>query len=314
MTTDNERQRFNVVMSAIVCLMIAVNLLFSYLFHYGGELRKIVFLPLAVGFTFACTLPALLICWEWKRKWFPMALDIGIIVAWSAAVWMLGAQMVQIAARAPFPLVDEKLAQVDSYFIQTATIVHWVEHSLWAHKSSVIAYRLLSPMAVFALFVPILIGRPDVSRRYVVSVSLSILLMLAVFAFCPAVGPWATEGFVGTKAQVSVGQYLTAVKGGNASGMEEQGDIVAFPSFHVILAVLAAVALRSVSGVRYLAVAVAVGICLSTATTGWHYVVDIAAGLGVAGTCHYLAAALLCRRENAQKLGSSSLTAEHIVT
>ena len=93
MTTDNERQRFNVVMSAIVCLMIAVNLLFSYLFHYGGELRKIVFLPLAVGFTFACTLPALLICWEWKRKWFPMALDIGIIVAWSAAVWMLGAQI-----------------------------------------------------------------------------------------------------------------------------------------------------------------------------------------------------------------------------
>ena len=51
-------------------------------------------------------------------------------------------------------------------------------------------------MAVFALFVPILIGRPDVSRRYVVSVSLSILTDARGFRFAdlPS-GPWATEEF-----------------------------------------------------------------------------------------------------------------------
>ena len=48
------------------------------------------------------------------------------------------------------------------------------------------------------------------------------------------------EEFVASRAQASVGQYLMAVKSGHTGGIEEQGDIVAFPSFHVILAVLAA--------------------------------------------------------------------------
>ncbi len=212
---DSERARFNAVMSAIVCLMVFVNVLFAYLFHYGGELRNILYAPLAVGFICACTTPALLVCWEWKRKWFPMSLDISLISAWSTAVWVFGSQMVQIAARAPFPLVDKKLAHMDSYLIQTATIVHWVEYSPWGYKASMTAYRLLPAMAVLALFIPILTSRPDISRRYVVSVSLSIVLMLVIFAFRPAVGPWATEDFVATKAQVSVGQYLNGNQGGN---------------------------------------------------------------------------------------------------
>ena len=294
--------------------MIVVNLLFSYVFHYDGEVQRILYVPLAVGFVFACSTPGLIICWEWNRRWFPMWLDIGLISAWSTAVWTLGTQMVQVAARAPFPLVDEKLAHIDGYFIRTATIVHWVEHSPWLHKASLSAYRLLPFMALIALFLPILMARPDVSRRYVLSVSLSILLMLAVFAFRPAAGPWTAEDFVATKAQISVGKYLTSIKSGLTSGMEQQSDIVAFPSFHVILAVLAAVALCSVTGLRYLAIVAAIGICLSTATTGWHYLVDIIAGLGVAGTCHSLAVAILWQRKNTEDLGSSALTAEHIVT
>jgi membrane-associated phospholipid phosphatase len=302
-------------MLVIVSLMVILNLLFAYVFAYPPQLRKTLNMPLAIGFVFALTTPSLLVCREWKRKWFPLSLDIALISVWSAAVWIVGAQMVQVAARAPFPLVDAKLAHLDGFLIQTATVVQWAQRYPWLHKASLFSYRLLSPMAVAALFVPVLVRRTDVARRYVLSVSISILTMLAVFAFQPAAGPWTVEDFPASKAQVSVQHYLLAVKSGNSNGIEEQGDIVAFPSFHVILAVLAGLSLFNVKGLRYVSLAVATAICLSTATTGWHYVVDIIAGLAIAVTCHYLALALLRRRQTrvTAKPASDNVGSDHNV-
>jgi membrane-associated phospholipid phosphatase len=63
--------------------------------------------------------------------------------------------------------------------------------------------------------------------------------------------------------------------------MEDAG-IVAFPSFHVLLAILTAVALSAIRWLRAPAWAMAVLVGLSTLTTGWHYLVDVIGGIVLA--------------------------------
>jgi hypothetical protein len=65
--------------------------------------------------------------------------------------------------------------------------------------------------------------------------------------------------------------------------------IVSFPSFHVILAVLSAVALNGVPRVRRWAWALATLTSISTITTGWHYGVDVLGGLAVSLAASWIA-------------------------
>jgi membrane-associated phospholipid phosphatase len=55
--------------------------------------------------------------------------------------------------------------------------------------------------------------------------------------------------------------------------------IVSFPSFHVVLALLSAMALGTIRSLRVWVWALAGLICISAVTTGWHYGVDILGGM-----------------------------------
>jgi membrane-associated phospholipid phosphatase len=61
-----------------------------------------------------------------------------------------------------------------------------------------------------------------------------------------------------------------------------QAGIVSFPSYHVVLANLSALALSSVRRLRAVAWLLAALVCVSTVLTGWHYGVDVLGGLLVA--------------------------------
>jgi membrane-associated phospholipid phosphatase len=63
-------------------------------------------------------------------------------------------------------------------------------------------------------------------------------------------------------------------------------SLIAFPSFHVIMAVLSAVALWSVRRARIPAAVLCGLIVCSTVATGWHYVVDVLAGIVFAALAH----------------------------
>lgn len=58
--------------------------------------------------------------------------------------------------------------------------------------------------------------------------------------------------------------------------------IVSFPSFHVALALLSAVALGLIRRLRVLAWILTVLVCISTIAAGWHYGIDVLGGIGVA--------------------------------
>jgi membrane-associated phospholipid phosphatase len=62
----------------------------------------------------------------------------------------------------------------------------------------------------------------------------------------------------------------------------QKAGIVSFPSYHVELAILSAMALSSIRCLRAPAWVLAALVCVSTVLTGWHYGVDVLGGLAVA--------------------------------
>ena len=63
--------------------------------------------------------------------------------------------------------------------------------------------------------------------------------------------------------------------------LSDVNGLLSFPSFHTILAVLAAAALWSVPDLCWLTSVWAALIVVSTVTTGWHFIIDVLAGFVV---------------------------------
>jgi hypothetical protein len=79
------------------------------------------------------------------------------------------------------------------------------------------------------------------------------------------IGPWAGYHFTGAATQHACEASIIARRSG---GTTINGGIVCFPSFHVIWAILAAVALWRVKGLRTAASVAAALVVASTVTTG----------------------------------------------
>jgi membrane-associated phospholipid phosphatase len=133
-----------------------------------------------------------------------------------------------------------------------------------------------------AILVPPFFGQRLASRRYIVAVVTATIFTSVLFALWPACGPWTTESLRPTAEQAAVTARLLALKSSAPAVLDLQHTaIVSFPSFHVILAVLSAIALHRVPRVRRWACALAALTSLSTITTGWHYGFDLLGGLAV---------------------------------
>src|SRR5215469_5495259 len=72
---------------------------------------------------------------------------------------------------------------------------------------------------------------------------------------------------------------IHTLRRGSLSHGDLFGGIVCLPSFHVFWAVISAHALQPFRLLRYPAILLACLIAISTMTTGWHYGVDVIAGL-----------------------------------
>ena len=269
-------------MGAIVALLITADLLLAKIVHYSGVAKKIIAIPVVLSVFAMGALPFVVIGWECRRKRFGTLVDLVSTAAWVLAVWILIGPLVQIAARSPTPLVDATLARIDRQTIQTVTVVRWLQDFPRLRVASQASYDLLWPLAITALFLPTLCGHARDVRHYLLATSISILLTLGLFALWPAIGPWTIEAFQPGRMQAQTGLYLSAVKMHTVYSGPELPGIVAFPSFHVILAILATRALWGIRKLRAFNAALCVAICISTVATGWHYLIDVFAGIAVA--------------------------------
>jgi membrane-associated phospholipid phosphatase len=186
--------------------------------------------------------------------------------------------------RVPGALKDAQLAAVDRFFhFQTAEVVHLVDRFPALNHAMTLIYASLAVFAVLAIFVPVFAGQRATPRKLVLRVTFAGLATAALFAVVPAAGPWTTEDIRPSREQAQISDCLTRMKAPGAMDIATaNGGIVAFPSFHVILAVLSACALGSVRFLRIPSWILCTLICISTMTTGWHYGIDVLGGIVVA--------------------------------
>jgi len=201
-----------------------------------------------------------------------------------------------LVARVPGGLHDGALASADRALgLPAASIVAWAAHRPWLQHALTISYDSLIWLSFLALVVPPLLSQHDESDELLVGLALCIGASLMVLAAFPAIGPWACEGVPPSGAQAATGRMLLALKAGSPVTLDFSAPepIVSVPSWHTILAVLSAAALRRVPVGRAMAAAWAAVIVLSTLTTGWHYLMDVIAGVAVALGARWLSARIV---------------------
>jgi membrane-associated phospholipid phosphatase len=237
----------------------------------------------------------LFICWFFcLLRPLPRLIDSVELSIWAVLLNNVLSALILIAGRSPRPLVDRELCMIDGKMhFSTAFFVHLAAHSLAAQIVSVLSYPAIYPLVLVALLALPFFGYTHAARRFVLGTTVSVMLTAALFALWPAAGPWVTENIAPTKEQIDITAYLIHLKSNAPLEVNLQdAAIISFPSFHVALAILSAVALGSFRRLRLWMGILTVLVCLSTITTGWHYGIDVLGGLAVAAVSIALAGLL----------------------
>ncbi len=283
MYTLDPMKRFNRLMAWISTAMILTVIV----------LLPIAHLHLAI---FLVTLPApfligVVAVWAHVVS-FPRLRDSMLLCFWGLLITVCIGSLVWVAARTPFPLIDLKLAGIDHALgFETSAAVAWAAHHALVAKVLDFIYVSMIPFSLLALVVCVLEGKREPAQRLVIAFTLAAITTTAVFAFLPAAGPWTVYHYAAIPEQALVQKMLPLLK---ATGPLHQSlqhcGLVAFPSFHVAQCILTAIAFWHSRWLRYPAAIFAALMCVSTVTTGWHYVIDVIAGAAVAVISQILAA------------------------
>ncbi|MGO8759814.1 MAG: phosphatase PAP2 family protein [Terracidiphilus sp.] len=273
---DKSARRFRLLMAALAAALIVFDLVAARLSHLGSN-------SYFLGPAYSLLLLALAL---WYCRWRPLprvadACELGIC---AVLFTNLLSVLIQVAGRSPQPLIDRDLMGLDArVHFETVSLVLLAARTAALRIPLAISYALTGPLVIVALLLPPLRGFVNASRRYVLGIVLAAILTAAAFAVWPAAGPWTTEGYAPTKEQAAVTAYIGRLKSPGPATLDmDDSGIVAFPSFHALLAILTAVALGSIRWLRIPAWALTVLVCISTLTTGWHYLVDVAGGIVLA--------------------------------
>lgn len=221
-------------------------------------------------------------CWYVKAD---KLLQSSVLILWTALLSSLLRFPIYIADRSPVALQDAMLARIDHWMgLDIPLVLASVAHHPHIAALLNLSYKALIPMITAAVFLPALTWKFKAAKEYLVATIVSIVLGGALFAIVPAIGPWATYHFPPSVAQQQCQQFLLYLHSDtfHIIKISQTAGVICFPSFHVVFAVLAAVALWSIRPLRIPAMALAILITVSTVTTGWHYVIDVIGGLALA--------------------------------
>ena len=197
-----------------------------------------------------------------------------------------------LGVRAGFPLIDSWLHGADR-----ALGFDWMAHVAWVNghpalaRTLFISYALIMAMLLYVLFALML--RRDFARlrEFVIVLFFCMLTVDVISVFLPAAGAYAhlhPPASVIGNMPADAGRYwlhdFMALRNGSMHSVElaRMTGLIAFPSFHTIMALLTTWALRGQRGFWPIAVVNAFSL-VSTISIGGHYLTDVIGGMIVLG-------------------------------
>jgi hypothetical protein len=231
-------------------------------------------------------LATLFLCaWYFVRRGDQKGYHLLLIAFWMALATNLHLLPMFVAGRADAHLADATLARWDRAFgLEVTQIIALSRHYPAVDHALGVVYRSLMLLIAAAVILTPLTGRVVAAMETIVACVISISLAFPAFAMLQARGPWRFYGYAPLINQDGFEAQFDALKS-KAWYFVDFGykeGIICFPSYHTILAVLAAVALSRIPYLGWIAKVWAALIVVSTLTTGSHYVVDVLAGLAIA--------------------------------
>jgi hypothetical protein len=244
-------------------------------------------MPLGVILAGPAACFALCAYYTWVRK-EPKIAQVALYVGLWLFYPAFGAQLTYLATTANFPLQDGRFAALDGAlgfdWMGWARFV--LAHPLFkAVGDAAYASCFWQPLAAIFIFAGW--GPKGRNGEFLTSVILGLLLTVAISIVLPTIGPADSQHIRAT------GQIVEALRNGFKGPYTFIG-IIAFPSFHTVMAILFTVSFR---GHRWLMAGFGLLNLLMLSAVpfqGDHYLVDMIAGAAIAGVA-FVAARLLCR-------------------
>jgi len=220
----------------------------------------------------------------------PAIREIGIYLGFWFFYPLFAAQLSYIATRTHFPLQDALFMRLDGAlgFTWGGWVEFWLAHPLllavqqFAYDSSYWQPLLYVPF--FALFAPR--GR---NGEFLTAILLGLTATILVYTVLPSLGP---ADMAGLKAPS--GEIIRTLRTGS-SGPYPYFGIIAFPSFHTVMALLFIAAHRGNPVTFPLVLAFNLVMLTAIPYSGDHYLTDMIAG-GVIALGAFAAARLYYRR------------------
>lgn len=263
---------------AIACVLLAVN---SFVFKYTG----ISYFPRECWWLGFVALDFALFGFIVREK-SPYASFVALNLSFYALTAAVMGVLTTGIQYSPFPRIDLTLARWDAVLgWSTVDVIRWVAERPKLRSFLVYAYNSTELQLVIAPFFAAYAHDKRRLRVLLYGTVYSSIVGSLIYYFFPSSGPagvFASEHFMEV-------QRLTHLKYEQVHNFQPVttllGGLIAFPSFHVAWSVLATYAALPFKKI-FVGLSILNAIVIaSTVLLGWHYLVDVPAGIALAVVC-----------------------------
>jgi membrane-associated phospholipid phosphatase len=224
--------------------------------------------------------------------------ETGHMLFFSAAAAMLS----YLATAADRPLIDEALIAADRLMgFDWKHYVAFVNARPWlGDLSSALYVSTLPQVALATVLLPVL-GQSARGREFVLAIMLAALICIGISAVLPSAGALAffkpdPAFYMANQPVVDMAYkdefFRMRTLAIHTLSLQDAKGLIAFPSYHVSMSVLIALAFRGMPRFFWPLLALNLGVILSTPIDGGHHLVDGVAGAAVALLALWLAGLL----------------------
>ena len=245
-----------------------------------------------------------------------MLFGTSFLCAFSAAASLLNYILLTVAG----PRIDLLLAAIDRGagfdWVQVMTVMSQPHPAL--NKVLFLAYATTLPQIAILVIVLSLSGRHQEVYRFCLAVAVGAIVAIGIWATVPSLGaksmyalPASMEHRMALHVTTDYGRALVSLLH-NGPGYITPKDVrglIAFPSYHVVLAGLLIWYARSIVWLRWPVLILNLVVLISAPVQGGHHLIDIFGGVAVA-----IISVLLVRRTEAMTLPSLAAMAPGIPT